>query len=406
MKSLKYIILFLALITSASVFGKGSDTENVDMKYRRSSLYSVLVSHDEQPLAKEIKDVFIQIPTPDKYNNHDLSVKILGVDKNGEHPSEVKSFIERSDIASRMVCRWFDRNKFTGECSTDLIKERGLYNASEVDKELASRSARGKALLEDAGEDLIKNTFLLVNEVHYIDNAKRSRLVGGILSLAGNMAANITGISAINDLGNAVSNMVSTIKGFRVKIHTYLYQLNWNDECAMDFYRNGYSAKPDAEKQKYFENNRSKFTLNYLGDVVSSGSTTSFMGISEQEPELMIRKACQRAIDDNVCDLQKKYDQFKVKSPITSVQPTIRVGIGLKEGLNKNSKFEVLEAQEKDGKIVYKRVGVIKPVPSLIWDNRYMAHEEGAYGADFGATTFEKVSGSDFYPGLLVREIQ
>ena len=40
------------------------------------------------------------------------------------------------------------------------------------------------------------------------------------------------------------------------------------------------------------------------------------------------------------------------------------------------------------------------------WDNRYMAAEEGAYGADLKATTFVKVSGGNFYPGMLVREIK
>ena len=43
---------------------------------------------------------------------------------------------------------------------------------------------------------------------------------------------------------------------------------------------------------------------------------------------------------------------------------------------------------------------------NLIWDNRYMASEEQAYGSDFGFTTFRKVSGGDFYPGMLIREIK
>jgi hypothetical protein len=33
-----------------------------------------------------------------------------------------------------------------------------------------------------------------------------------------------------------------------------------------------------------------------------------------------------------------------------------------------------------------------------------MASEEQAEGADFGFTTFEKVSGGDFYQGMLIRE--
>ena len=34
-----------------------------------------------------------------------------------------------------------------------------------------------------------------------------------------------------------------------------------------------------------------------------------------------------------------------------------------------------------------------------------MAEEEGAPGATLGKTTFKKVSGGDFYPGMLIREI-
>ena len=120
----------------------------------------------------------------------------------------------------------------------------------------------------------------------------------------------------------------------------------------------------------------------------------------------MIRKACQRALDENVADLQKKYEQFKIKAPIESVEPEIKVRIGMKEGITSESRFEVLEAQDDNGRVVYKRVGTIRPVPSKIWDNRFMAAEENAYGADFGATTFKKESGGDFYPGLLVRQIK
>ena len=119
----------------------------------------------------------------------------------------------------------------------------------------------------------------------------------------------------------------------------------------------------------------------------------------------MIRKACQRALDENVADLQKKYEQFRIKAPVTSVDPTITAQIGLKEGVTPNSKYEVLEVQDDNGKIKYKRIAVIKPVASKIWDNRFMAVEEGAVGADLGATTFIKSSGGDIYPGCLIREI-
>jgi hypothetical protein len=80
--------------------------------------------------------------------------------------------------------------------------------------------------------------------------------------------------------------------------------------------------------------------------------------------------------------------------------------IGLKEGVSEDTKFEVLESiQKTDGSIEYKRVGIIQPIKNLIWDNRYMAAEENANNATLGYTTFKKVSGDDFYQGMLIREM-
>lgn len=399
----KILFLILALCSTASVYAK---TEIEDIKYRRSSIYSILISHDEQKFANEIKEQFLLTPVPDKYNDHDLSVKVVKVSNKGNYNETIEKFIDNNQIASRLVAKWFERDILTGECSMDLVKTRGLYNASELDKELAARSPRGLAMLQDAGEELIGNTFFLANEINYIDKAKRSQVAGGILRVLGAVAEIATGVDGLSDLGNNLGSMVETIKGFRVKIRTRLYQLDWDEETANTFYKLYYSSKPDAQKKAEFEKNRKKFKMRYIGEVESKGSTTSFLGINEDQPMLMVRKACQRAIDENVADLQKNHEPFRIKAPILTVDPTITVQIGLKEGITADSKFEVLEPQEKDGKITYKRVGVIKPIANKIWDNRFMASEEGAYGADFNATSFSKVSGGDLYPGLLVRQIK
>ena len=46
------------------------------------------------------------------------------------------------------------------------------------------------------------------------------------------------------------------------------------------------------------------------------------------------------------------------------------------------------------------------PQKGKIWDNRFMAAEEKAQGYGLGVTTFRKVSGGSFYPGMLIREIK
>lgn len=399
----RYYLLLLTIAMAAVVNAQHLQDE---FSYRRSSLYSILVCHSEDKFHKEITDEFLKVPIPDKYNDFDLNVKVVNVSRKDKYTDAITDFVDRNNIGSRLVARWFNRNILTGECDMELVKLRGLYDASAFDYELASRTPRGLAMLQDAGEDLIANTFLLVNEITYIDKAEGAKTAATVLSILGGVVGAATGMDYVSDLGNTAASMVATIKGFRVKIHSRLYQLDWNDAIANEFYEFYYSDLPDEQKKMAFENNRGSFKMKYVGDVVSKGSLTSFLGINEDQPELMIRKACQRAIDENIVDLQKKYNQFKVKAPVISTSPTITAPIGMKEGVTSASRFEVLEVLEKDGRIEYKKVGVVKPVPGMIWDNRFMASEEGAVGADLGATTFIKVSGREFYPGMLIREIE
>ena len=163
---------------------------------------------------------------------------------------------------------------------------------------------------------------------------------------------------------------------------------------------------PLGYKKENFENKRGEFSLVYLGMQESSGKDISFMGINENEPQVMVLKACQRALDENVANLQKNFEVFKIKAPLTGVEP-LKCEIGLKEGVTDKSRYEVLEAFMNDqGHIEYKRQGIIRPVKGKIWDNRFMAIEERADNASLGFTTFEKVSGGDFYQGMLVRELK
>lgn len=401
----RYILLGIALMLSVTIQAQAPESN-----YRRSSIYSLLVNHTEQKFANEIREAFMQIPVPDKFNDHNLSVKVLNMDKklagaNKERENPViTQFLDDNRVASRLVGRWFNRDYFTGQCDMELVKERGLYNATEFDKQLAARSARGMAMLQDAGEELIGNTFVIVNDIRYVDKEQRSKTIGGILRVAGGLAGAFTGVNVSNLVDN-VSDMVESVKGFKVKINTFLYRLDWNEEQAKLFYQEQYAAQPDAKKRTNFDNARGSYHLTYVGKVESSGGNTSFLGINENEPLVMVRKACQRAIDENVVDLQREYEEFRTKSPLVSVEP-LTAYIGMKEGVTAKSKFEVLELVElENGKHKYNRVGVIEPINNLIWDNRFMAVEEGAAGATLGYTTFRKVSGGEFSKGMLIREM-
>lgn len=413
------LTVFSVLICSLVCFGR--KIEKSDMQYRRNSIYNIVVVHKNQQFADDIFQQFTHVPVPDKYNDHNLSVSGIYVDGNVTRRDDIDNFITKNHIASRMVGKWFNRNINTGECSVDLIKARGMYNATEFDKAFASRHLRGNALLEDAGESLIGNTYLLVNDVTYIDQNKGARIAAGILMVVGalvgvavdaysssrnNGNSGNSGLTLGLATGAAVGAMVETIKGFRVRITTSLYKLVWDEETAATFYTKHYTDVPDETKRSQFERDRSMYKLRYVGQVVSRGSSTSFLGINEDHPEMMIRKACQRAIDENVVDLQRKFEFFKVKSPILTAGSKIQVPIGKKEGVSPNSVYEVLQARQDGEKIVYDRVATIQPDKGKIWDNRFMAKEENAEGADLGSTTFHKLSGGKIMVGMLVREIK
>lgn len=83
----------------------------------------------------------------------------------------------------------------------------------------------------------------------------------------------------------------------------------------------------------------------------------------------------------------------------------LQAPIGMKEGVEAGRKYEVLEAVENNGQVEYRRVGVVRAVGDMIWDNRFMSVEEGAKNASLGASVFSVVSGKGFYPGMLLREM-
>ena len=301
-----------------------------ELKYRRSSIYSIMVKHQNQQFADDIDKVFNQMPVPDKYNNHDLSVKVVSVDENKlkDEEATIRTFLNQNHIASHLVGRWFNRDVATGQCDMELIKSRGLYNASVFDQEVASKTVRGKAMLEDAGLDLIGNTFVLVNDIRYIDRGAGSSVIGALSRVAGAVATYAINNNSLGDnYFEGISSAVESYKGFKVKIHTYLYRLKWNDEVANQFYDEGYADVPDQQKRDYFDQHRSNFQLEYVGEQESSGSKVSFLGINDDQPLLMVRKACQRALDENVANLQHNFDVFKVKEALISIDP-ITAAIG------------------------------------------------------------------------------
>lgn len=413
---MKQFLFFIALLY-LTAFQSYPQVDN--NKYRRSSLYSILIRHPEKEFGKDIDTVFRMVPIPEKYNDHNLKIRAINAARHNQNKQEeftniidytITPFFTKNDIAKRVVSKWFNRKEGkTGDGTFDmnLIIERGLYNADFFDYQSAKQSIRGQSLLADAGEELIGQTFVLFNDIRYFDKEEEAAWATYGILVAGMVASQFTGglTSLASSYGSqAVAGISSKIAGFRVSITSYLYKLVWNDETAATFYENYYIDKPNEEKKNAYNQEKELFALQYIGRHSIVSSETTLRGVKNKND--MIRKVCERAIDKNIAQLQKEYEVFRVKTPIFSVSP-LTAKIGLKEDIDEKSRFEVLEAvEDNNGRIRYRRVGVVKPVKGKIWDNRFMAEfEEENEGSTRTETEFEVVSGSGFYPGMLLREI-
>ncbi len=401
----KLMLFVLAVINVPLIYGQKKES---DVVYRRSSLFSLMVTDKDRKYADVIEKTFTSAKVPEKFNDHNLNLRTINKVYNDKLPKKekreaqktaIKEYFNTNDIAKTVVAKWFNRSE-KGGFNMDLVSERGLYNATELDVKIAKNSERGLSLLADAGEELINNTFVIVNDFKYISKEKVAKKAKKGLR----MISSLTGKSG--GFGSKVANTSLDVlgKGYVIITTTHLYKLVWNEEIANTFYNDYWTddANLDEAKKKAFDES-DVFQLEFVGTEVAWADlqSTSFTKKSEEE---LVSIATVKAVDAVIAKLQRKYEVFRTKTPLLSGDP-LAAKIGLKEGLEKGDKYEVLEQViDKNGKTVYKRKGVIKVDKKHIWDNRYLAGEEkDAKKSDKEYTLFK--GGRNYYSGMLIRQI-
>lgn len=398
----------------------------------------MLVFHPEDEFGEEIYKAFDSLPIPDKYDDHNIGWRVIdnsqiwGVQRRDSGyykatyghqltPSELKAnalFTERlfneAEVAKEMVAKWFGMSGSSAEdavFNTDLIQQRGQYNANDVDVALALQTTRGLATLSDAGEELLMNTFVLVNDITYITAEQEAAAAKVAMGVIGGLFDAITGGSAGKEVANVAGDIADSFTGFKVKTHSYLYQLEWNDSIAAIFYQQHYTAKPDPKKIQAFLDDKTTYRLKYVAHEYEFDKKSVLKG--QYSRTELVRTICARSMDKNIVALAKQYEDFKVKTPVFQVLTNGRgkiegyaAKIGMKEGINEQSKFQVVQRIQdpETGKSEYKYVATVKPKKGSIWDNRYNAVLEQDAGATLPYTTFTKVAGGEILPGMLLIE--
>ena len=410
-----------------------------NMDYRRNSLATVLVYHPEDEFGYEIFKAFDSLPIPDKYDDHTIpgariidNSNIWGCQKRdsgyykatyghqltaaelNKNAQFTEDLLNEAQIAKKMVAKWFGFHLDSlgnGIFNTDLIQQRGQYNANDLDVALALQTTRGLISLSDAGEELLNNTFVLVNDITYITAEQEAAAAKAAMGIIGGILDGLTGGTSGRQMAQAAGQIADSFTGFKVKTHSYLYQLEWNDSIAAIFYQFHYTGTPDPVKVQAFLDDRTTYRLKYVAHEYEFDKKSVLKGRYERTE--LVRTICARSMDKNIVALAKQYEDFKVKTPVYSILTNEKgkimgyaAKIGMKEGISENSKFQVVQRIQnpETGKTTYKYIATVKPKKGCIWDNRYNAVLEEADGATLPYTTFTKTAGGEILPGMLLIE--
>lgn len=412
-------------------------------EYRRNSISTMMVYHSEDEFGENIYEAFQSIPMPDKYDDHNVGWNVIFNDSlvgakrysNGLIKAQYGERLNKQEVeinakvlertlndaqcAKVMVAKWFGMDVTDPQFdiwkgfNTRLIQKRGQYDATDVEVETALLTTRGVAALSDAGEELISNTFVLVNDMTYVTAEEKAAVAKVAMNVIGGFLDGLFGGNVGRNLASYGGAIADSYTGFTVKTHSYLFQLEWNDSIASTFYHQYYTALPHVDSAKIiaFLQDTSLFRLKYVAHEYEFDAKTQLKGKYSRKE--LVKTVCTQSMDKNIAALQLAYEDFKVKTPVYEVVSNkagktigYSAKIGLKEGISEKSTFQVVRCQKDTvtNRTTYRYVATLKPVKGKIWDNRYNAVTEKAPGSSLTATLFKKISGGQILPGMLLIE--
>lgn len=408
---MKKTILLMLLSVTTFIGVKGKDSVK-EVKYRRSSLYTIMIPDDKlsEESYKLVQSSFLSLPIPDKYNDHNLSERVVDIKSITVSDEEVKAVEQATGksksklgglmkgltkevvgdtsekgtlsdteiiarimkhfkdqkVANQLVAKWYGYDGTDEKFNYELIKERGIQSSSQEEMIAAQLSKGGKSkIMDGASVELIPQTFVMVTRYSYLSAEEILAIINatagtGVLGGA---------IGGYTQLATSVAGMA--LKGYYVKTTSYLFQLQWDKNTQTEFETKYWNANP-----KDFIN-RGQCELRYVGKTWDYAPATLKLSFKADADAKIIMRATARATDGSILKLQKKYEQFKTRAPLhIDEEGNIFAYIGVKEGVKDGTKFDVFEqSMQEDGTMVYRKVASISALKGKVWDNRAGANE-------------------------------
>lgn len=385
-------LLILVLLVGAAQFGRAQTAGNANgsymKEYNRNSLTIFLV--DGSRYSSELKSAMNTVTVPAKFDNNMLDQRIL---PQLSSSAEVRAKLESMQVPKQIISKWFSRSD-DGRFDMSVIHDRGLYNATDADVAEASASKRGLSKLQDAGEKLIRQSYVLV--ICYGSIKTMEQIYNEIDEQRRKTA---------KALGLEFKPVIRSKHGYRAEVAGFLFRLADVQETMNDFYSNMWvfdSDSPEVVAEKQHKFDTAQFKLSYVSSITTTAEGTQLNSGALLSKSELLNRLLNNSVDALVTGFENKIEEWKVRTALYTTFP-LRAKIGTKENLQVEDRYFVYEYQMgKDGQVHPKRRGVIRA--KKVVNNSHYASDNNDADIKEQTSKFYQIAGHKLEPGMFLEQ--
>ncbi len=320
--------LISIFLSYSTLYATSIDDNGSIVKYDRNGLSVAIITHGDH-IDNSVAEAHAVLAINNKFDYNPLHTlyypsylkRNLPSEEEYKYAQPVVDIISKYKLPKEVISYCFMRNEMDGTMSTELIQQRGYYNAVDAEYLLANATKVGISALGDDGFNLLANNYILILDYYHTER---------------------------------------TDKTWKIKLAAYVFKINYTKETE-DAINSAWITDEDTKTekaQKIAAFNNIKFTASFVTSVKATGSCSV-------EKATFKTDAIKSAYSNAVAQLEHLIEAWMVKTPVVSVNP-IKAKIGSKEGVGRNARFYAYEyVLNSNNKLSAKKRGVVRATETV-----------------------------------------
>jgi hypothetical protein len=342
-----------------------------------------------------IMDVLAQFNSPASFQGLGIGElkNIVEMLQGQKYREDLKKEVDKvaDKVAHELVAKWWGIQP-DGTWSDTLLMNLACYSATQNQAANAAETTMGAAnqLYNDLATVTMATTFVTFTKLDFYESEPVAAFVRNIMNMVADMTPS-PGDLAVRIAAAATYEAMK--EGYTAFTNALLYQLEWNDSIANEFYTL-WTPDNKIDMEKF---NAMKFNMKFVGATKASQTCLLKKGDKGKGAQPLVQRTIFKTLDKQFADLQMKYEDFRPMVPILGIDAKggIIADMGTKEGVKVGDKFNILEPVTNDkGVTKYVLKGTVKVVK---WKGEAPVFENGVWNnADVdNATAATNADGSE-----------